>query len=89
MMMRAHSNQGVTCERDGVHVEVLQPNDNIHKPPQNNRSCVLLVKYSAGGVLITGDIGRPIERNLIEKRRNLLDTDILVVPHRRSNSSST
>jgi len=81
--------QGVIWKWDGVHFEFLHPNDNIHKLSQNNRSCVLLIKHSAGSILITGDIERPIERNLIEKHRNLLDTDDLVVPHLGSNSSST
>jgi len=40
--------QGVIWKWDGVHFEFLHPNDNIHKLSQNHRSCVLLIKHSAG-----------------------------------------
>lgn len=81
--------EGISWEWNGVHFQFLHPSDNIHRLSQNNRSCVLLVTHSAGSVLITGDIERPIERILVENQANLLDTDVLVVPHHGSNSSST
>ncbi len=59
------------------------------KLSSNNSSCVLLVRHPAGAVLLTGDIEKPIERQLIEKQANLLDIDELIAPHHGSNSSST
>ncbi len=81
--------KGVTWEWNGVRFQFLHPSDDIHRLSKNNRSCVLLVTNSASSVLITGDIERPIERILVENQAKLLDTDVLVVPHHGSNSSST
>ncbi len=80
---------GVRWEWDGVHFEFLHPPEKTHQLSRNNRSCVLSARHLAGSVLITGDIERSIERFLVENQAELLDTDVLVVPHHGSNSSST
>ena len=80
--------EGITWERNGVQFRFLHPNQDIHRLSKNNRSCVLRVTHSAGSVLMTGDIERSTERNLLENQADLLDTDVLVVPHHGSNSSS-
>ena len=80
---------GISWEWDGIHYQFLHPDENMHGLSKNNGSCVLLVRHMQGSVLITGDIERPIERFLVENKPDLLDTDVLVVPHHGSNSSST
>lgn len=76
----------------GLLFQFLHPNsqiDNLATLSTNNSSCVLLVKHQAGSFLLTGDIEAPIERKLLEKYPDLIDTDVLIVPHHGSNSSST
>ncbi len=80
---------GIRWEWKGVHYQFLHPGKDMHGLSKNNGSCVLLVRHRQGSVLITGDIERPIERFLVENKPDLLDTDVLIVPHHGSNSSST
>ena len=83
---------GVEWQWNKVEFQFLHPNtqlDNLATLSSNNSSCVLLVRHQAGSILITGDIEAPIERKLLEKYPDLVDTDVLIVPHHGSNSSST
>lgn len=83
---------GMTWQWNEVEFKFLHPNtqlDNLATLSTNNSSCVLLIRHPAGSFLITGDIEAPIERKLVEKYPNLIDTDVLIVPHHGSNSSST
>ena len=89
---------------DEVVFQVLSPErpaeDDV-KPPasksasikRNNRSCVLRVSSRSGSVLFTGDIEKRVERTLVEKyastSSSLLSSDILMVPHHGSNTSSS
>ena len=54
----------------------------------NNRSCVLLVKASQR-VLLPGDIERGREQQLVEDYPQLLQADVLLVPHHGSDTSSS
>jgi competence protein ComEC len=73
---------------DGVHFEILSPAENSSLTG-NNASCVLRIE-SAGGqsALLTGDIERQAEQQLLESVAARLTVDVLVVPHHGSKTSS-
>jgi len=73
---------------DGVSFAILHPDDFLGKRP-NNLSCVL--KVSAGGrsMLLTGDIERLAEAELVARERAALAADVLLVPHHGSRTSSS
>ena len=56
---------------------------------RNNTSCVLKVTSSYGSVLLPGDIERDAEHYLVEKYKENLSVDTLVVAHHGSRTSST
>lgn len=72
---------------DGVRFRVLHP-DGPHWRG-NDASCVLAVSGPGGSVLLTGDIEAAAERRLVAAYGGALDTDLLIVPHHGSASSST
>jgi len=77
---------------DGVSFEFLHPH--VETPSgrtarANNRSCVLRIEAPAGRVLLTGDIERAAERELLQRVPALLPAEALLVPHHGSGSSST
>ena len=79
---------GVEWDWDGVSFEVLHPLrertgfDNAH-------SCVIRIASSGGSVLLTGDVESAGEHALVARSGSRLASDILVVPHHGSRTSST
>src|SRR5213596_437630 len=76
---------------DGVSFEFLHPHAEAlssRATRANNRSCVLRIESPAGRVLLTGDIERAAERELLERVPALLPAEALLVPHHGSGSSS-
>ena len=55
----------------------------------NNQSCVLRIESPGGRVLLTGDIERTAERELLRRAPALLSAEALLVPHHGSATSST
>ena len=82
---------GQHWEWDGVRFEVLHPaNDadtSVLRP--NTVSCVIRVQGTGASALLTGDIERDQEIRLLRERRESLASDVLLVPHHGSRTSSS
>ena len=83
---------GLHWHWDGVDFVFLSPTSSDamvnEGNKRNNHSCVLRVASGSGSVLFTGDIEKATERTLLENHKKKLASDILIVPHHGSNSSS-
>ena len=72
---------------DGVRFEWLHPAEPL-LPSDNDRSCVLAIRVGPRVIVLTGDIEKLAEQQLLE--RGLPGpADILVVPHHGSRTSSS
>ena len=71
-----------------MHFQVLSPIVGVNYDKDNNRSCVLRVSGQGFSVLLTGDIEAPAEKILVKQAANL-QSDILVLGHHGSKTSST
>lgn len=77
---------------DGVHFEVLHPSLTSYEDAtmkDNDRSCVLKVTSQSGSILLTGDIEKADELSLLSAEASQLKSDVLVVPHHGSKTSSS
>lgn len=78
---------------DQVWFEVLWPDSPRRwrrTRKDNNGSCVLRIRSAHGdSVLLTGDIGRRSEQSLLRLDRDGLQSDVLLVPHHGSTTSSS
>ncbi len=82
--------RGQQWQWDQVQFKVLAPIKNAVVKKSNNASCVLQVIDASGQrILLTGDIEKPIEWQLLHYYGNDLQADIVVVPHHGSKSSSS
>lgn len=73
---------------DGVEFEVLSPFELVPYMG-NNTSCVIKVSTENKSVLLTADIEEPVEYRLLSQFPKKIKSDVLLVPHHGSFSSSS
>lgn len=78
---------GTRWQWDGVEFEFLHPKS-ATSISHNNYSCVLRVQNQAGSLLLTGDIEKKAEHELVQRFGDRLHADVLVVAHHGSATSS-
>ena len=76
---------------DGVDFDVLHPTpaDYEAQLKTNNLGCVIKITALGGSILLTADIEKSAEKNLVERSKGDLKSDVLIVPHHGSKTSST
>jgi competence protein ComEC len=83
----------VSCSRgqkwrwDQVDFEILHPDKDYKK--SNNQSCVLKISNGKANVLITADIESKIEAEMIKFHTEKLKSDVMIIPHHGSKTSSS
>lgn len=82
-----HCERGQRWQWDGVQFEWLHPGPDP-PPGDNEASCVLLVTVGQLRVLLTGDIEREAEAQIVH-RGDPGPVDVLVIPHHGSRTSSS
>lgn len=73
---------------DGVLFEILNPTQNT-RFKGNNASCVLKISTKKYSILLSADIEKKAEKQLVKHQREKLNSDILISPHHGSKTSST
>ena len=95
---RADGAPALRCEAgqrwiwDGVRFDVLQPAVADYALPRlkpNDLSCVVRIQSDYGSALLTGDLEARGELELVRRGADSLASDVLVVPHHGSGTSST
>lgn len=91
-VMQCHAGQ--RWQWDGVIFNIVHPQlrhaMNSHSTSSNNTSCVLHIQSQDYTVLLTGDIEREAELEILSQLAwSELKADVVVLPHHGSNSSST
>jgi competence protein ComEC len=83
---------GQSWQWDGVQFEILHPDAGsyaIAKIRDNNRGCVLRISIGDQHILLTADIEKESEQQLLKEHADKLPAALLVVPHHGSKTSST
>ena len=78
--------EGFAREYDNVSIQALWPNHGANTG--NDQSCVIYIQSAYGSALLTGDISRKVETQLIQQEK-LQPVDWLLVPHHGSKTSSS
>lgn len=87
--------QGDAWQWDGVNFAILHPEASAYddaKVKTNNLGCTLKITSADGTILMTADIEKISEQQLLARYKdqpNTLKADVMVVPHHGSKTSST
>jgi competence protein ComEC len=84
-----HCQAGQHWQWEQVNFAVLSPIVGQHYDKDNNRSCVLRVSGQGFSVLLTGDMETPAEKNLLAANSRQLASQILVLGHHGSKTSTS
>lgn len=79
---------GQRWQWDDVDFEIIWPMEDTQLN-ENNRSCVLRVSNAYHSLLLTGDIQRKAEQRLIKSSNERLQSEVILMPHHGSKTSST
>lgn len=71
---------------DKLRIDVLWPDENYTAFSTNNTSLVILLRYNDSSILLAGDIEKEVEEILAN---DIEHSDILIVPHHGSKTSSS
>ena len=84
-----HVKQGdkLNIEQD-LKIDILYPPEKLEYDDLNNNSIVAKVTYNSFSILFTGDIEKS-EKNLLEKYKEKLKSDVIKVSHHGSKTSSS
>jgi competence protein ComEC len=84
---------GQKWQWDEVTFEFIHPESDAYfsgmKISTNNQSCVLRVSNQYHSLLLTGDIEKKVEVSLLKMKSKQLKTEVLLMPHHGSATSST
>ena len=83
---------GQSWEWDGVRFTMLHPDAaayQLQNAKTNNMSCVLRLENASGSMLLSADIEARDEQELLDRAPELLRSEVLLVPHHGSGTSST
>jgi competence protein ComEC len=92
LIYNANSKKKYRCLQDesfhwqGLTFQMIWPDKVVYK--ENDDSCVLLITDGKHKVLLTGDISKKVEGQLIQQYPQM-QADVLIVPHHGSKTSSS
>lgn len=87
--------EGWTMDIGDVHLQVISPSSDVvgtvynQTEKINNASILLRMDYRKFSALFTGDIYKSYEKILVQEKADLLNVDLLKIPHHGQSTSSS
>jgi competence protein ComEC len=79
--------EGDHFQWQNLRIEMLWPTE--RQSSSNDSSCVIRIRDDEFSVLLPGDISKSVERRLVERFAENLQSSVLIAPHHGSNTSSS
>ena len=73
----------------GITLEVLHPYSGYESLEPNEHSVVVKLSHGSNSLLLTGDVSKLVEQNLVNMYGEALDVDIVKAGHHGSNTSTS